>query len=311
MAIVDDTEIALGDSPECLDDFVVGQHQVHVAGLEAQQRRRAVPARAGAGHAGSRPARRCRGIRCRGRSASASRHSLARSANIRYRKRPRNAHDRPVVRLATDAVTPPGVSGGLSRDGPLHFTAHDACHSSFPCFSCSPDRGSYLRGGRTAANRLRSSDTSSPSGKENPRHEHHRSATTSASSTPLCATASKAPAASMNLAEKLEIARRLARPRRRCHRGRLPDRLHRRFRGGPRDRPRSARPDDRRAGPRSSGRHRVRSGRPSRDAKPTAHPHVHLDHRHPHRAATALDPAGHAEQARAVRRPHQGDRGRH
>ena len=47
----------------------------------------------------------------------------------------------------------------------------------------------------------------------------------------------QSPGASMNLAEKLEVARALARPRRGRDRGRLPHRLARRFRGGAGHRP--------------------------------------------------------------------------
>src|SRR5829696_4197429 len=64
--------------------------------------------------------------------------------------------------------------------------------------------------------------------------------------------------------------------RRRRHRGRLPDRVAGRLRGGARDRPRGGGPGHRRAGAGSSARHRAcRGGGTRRGA--TSHPHVHLD----------------------------------
>ena len=51
----------------------------------------------------------------------------------------------------------------------------------------------------------------------------------------------QSPGISLNTTEKLEIAHQLARLGRRRHRGRLPDRLARRLRGGAGDRPRRSR----------------------------------------------------------------------
>ena len=72
----------------------------------------------------------------------------------------------------------------------------------------------------------------------------------------------QSPGASMNLAEKLEVAHALTRPRRGRHRGRLPHRLARRLRGGAGHRPPGRRPDHLRPGPLQRRRHRPRLGRP-------------------------------------------------
>ena len=92
-------------------------------------------------------------------------------------------------------------------------------------------------------------------------------------------------------------------PGRRRDRGRLPDHLARRFRGGRGDRPRRRGPGDLRPGPHPQGRHRRRlGGDQGRGATP--HPHLHLDLRHPHRAPAADRPRG--RQGPGPRRRHPG-----
>ena len=73
---------------------------------------------------------------------------------------------------------------------------------------------------------------------------------------------------------------------RRRHRGRLPDHLARRLRGRAGDRPPGRGPDHRRPGPRPRRRHRRAWEAVARRRAP-AHPHVHLDLGHPHRAPAA------------------------
>ncbi len=80
-------------------------------------------------------------------------------------------------------------------------------------------------------------------------------------------------------------------PRGRRDRGRLPDRLAGGLRGGQGDRPDGRRADHLRPGPHPQGGHRRRLGRGQIRRTP-AHPHLHLDLRHPHQVPDGHRPRG-------------------
>ena len=88
--------------------------------------------------------------------------------------------------------------------------------------------------------------------------------------------------------------------RRRRDRGRLPDHLARRLRGGRGDRPHGRGPGDLRARAHPQGRHRRRLGR-DQGRRAAADPHLHLDLRHPHRP-TSCRPTARTSRARPRRR---------
>ena len=83
----------------------------------------------------------------------------------------------------------------------------------------------------------------------------------------------QSPGCSMNLAEKLEMARALRDARRGRDRGRLPDRLARRLRGGPGHRPPGPRPDHLRPGPLQR---RPTSTAPAEALKDAPRPRIHV-----------------------------------
>ena len=101
----------------------------------------------------------------------------------------------------------------------------------------------------------------------------------------------QSPGISLNTQEKVEIAQPARAPRRRHHRGRLPDQLAGRLRGRPGDRPRGARPGHLRARAHQLPGHRRRLER-GQGLRAPAHPHLHLDERHPHRAPAPDDARG-------------------
>ena len=130
----------------------------------------------------------------------------------------------------------------------------------------------------------------------------------------------QSPGATMNSAEKLEVARQLARAGRRHHRGRLPGGLARRPRGGAPHRPggrQEGRPGDRRAGALLARRHRQGVAGRARSRAP-AHPHVpgHLrpppgaQARHDARAGADADRAHGRPRAQSLRRRRVQPRGR-
>ncbi len=100
-------------------------------------------------------------------------------------------------------------------------------------------------------------------------------------------------------------------PRRGRDRGGLPDHLAGRLRVGAGDRARGRRPGDLRAGADQPAGHRGRVGR-GQGLRAPAHPHVHLDLRHPHRAQAADHARGRqgpgARGRRAGARVHRGRR---
>ena len=100
----------------------------------------------------------------------------------------------------------------------------------------------------------------------------------------------QSPGASMTLEEKLQVAEAARRDGRRHHRGRLPDRLQGRFRGGQRDRQaHQARRRLRARARRAQGHRPRRRGDPAGAAR--AHPHLHLHLAGPHQVQAA-DGAG-------------------
>ena len=98
-------------------------------------------------------------------------------------------------------------------------------------------------------------------------------------------------------------------PRRRHHRGRVPDRVAGRLRGHPRGRARGLRGHRRRALARErEGRDRRRRGRARRRAP--AHPHVHRDQRHPPHLQAQDEPRAGADRRRRRGAPGALDRQR-
>ncbi len=114
----------------------------------------------------------------------------------------------------------------------------------------------------------------------------------------------QSPGISLNTAREGRDRPAAGPPGGRRDRGRLPDHLARRLRGGRGDRPRRRGPGDLRPGPHPQGRHRRRLGG-DQGRRTAAHPHLHLDLRHPHRAPAADRPRGRQGPGQGGRRPGQ------
>ena len=114
----------------------------------------------------------------------------------------------------------------------------------------------------------------------------------------------QSPGISLNTAEKLEIAHQLARLGVDVIEAGFPIASPGDFEAVAGDRPRGPRPGHRRPRARSCGRHRARRRGGTRRGA-TAHPHLHLDVGHPHRAPAAVHARGRAGPGARRRRARQ------